>query len=206
MKTDKIILAILCAIGAVVFWYFGQPHKPEKTAAPAALERPVIETPGTESRPTASSAPASAPVSAPRNVDPETKIQLPSRVAAPRVGTGSPPPAPQIGTLVATPDHPPTLEPDKKMDALRITMHNFGQRFRGNPVGNNAEITAALKGGNPGGVNFLGDGLHTINDRGELCDDWGTPYFFHQLSGTEMEIRSAGPDKKMWTDDDLMIR
>jgi hypothetical protein len=45
-----------------------------------------------------------------------------------------------------------------------------------------------------------------VNGDGELVDPWGTPYFFHQLSGTDMEIRSAGPDKTMWTDDDLMTK
>jgi len=37
-----------------------------------------------------------------------------------------------------------------------------------------------------------------------LVDAWGTPFFFHQLSGHEMEIHSAGPDKIMWTADDLV--
>ena len=56
-------------------------------------------------------------------------------------------------------------------------------------------------------MNFLNadDGLR-VNADGELVDPWGTPYFFHQLSGTEMEIHSAGPDKKMWTDDDLVAK
>ena len=45
-----------------------------------------------------------------------------------------------------------------------------------------------------------------INARGELIDNWGTPFFFHQVSGTEMEIRSAGPDMKMWTADDLVTK
>ena len=44
------------------------------------------------------------------------------------------------------------------------------------------------------------------NERGELTDAWGTPYFFHQLSGTEMEIHSAGPDRRMFTGDDLIAR
>jgi len=39
-----------------------------------------------------------------------------------------------------------------------------------------------------------------------LVDAWGTPYFFHQLAAMEMEIRSAGPDKVMWTADDLVIK
>jgi hypothetical protein len=38
-----------------------------------------------------------------------------------------------------------------------------------------------------------------------MCDRWGTPYFFHQVSKTEMEIRSAGPDRRMWTGDDSQL-
>ena len=45
-----------------------------------------------------------------------------------------------------------------------------------------------------------------VNARGELVDNWGTPFFFHSLSRTEMEIRSAGPDHKMWTGDDLVMK
>ena len=75
-----------------------------------------------------------------------------------------------------------------------------------NPVGTNAEIMAAIMGKNsrqavlgpPEGVN--------LNSRGELIDEWGTPYFFHQLSRDVMEIHSAGPDKIMGTADDIVVR
>ena len=79
--------------------------------------------------------------------------------------------------------------------------------FGGNPVGVNSEITSALNGNNPKKINFIDPqaGMR-INANGELVDAWGTPFFFHQLSGTDMEIRSAGPDKKMWTIDDLVTR
>jgi len=79
--------------------------------------------------------------------------------------------------------------------------------FGGNPVGNNSEITKALNGANPKQANFIKPeaGMH-INGNGELVDSWGTPFFFHQLSATEMEIRSAGPDRTMWTSDDLVIK
>jgi hypothetical protein len=33
-----------------------------------------------------------------------------------------------------------------------------------------------------------------------------TPRQMHQLSGTVMEIRSAGPDRRMWTADDLVVK
>ena len=74
---------------------------------------------------------------------------------------------------------------------------------RGNPVGTNAEITGALLGDNIGQVKVALPVGATVNGRGEMCDLWGTPYFFHQLSGTRMEIRSAGPDRRLWTADDV---
>jgi hypothetical protein len=45
-----------------------------------------------------------------------------------------------------------------------------------------------------------------LNAEGELVDRWGTPYFFHQLSKTSMEIRSAGPSRQMGTTDDLITK
>ncbi len=75
-----------------------------------------------------------------------------------------------------------------------------------NPVGTNAEIMTSIMGKNarqavlgpPEGVN--------LNAKGELVDEWGTPYFFHQLSRDVMEIHSAGPDKVMGTADDVVVR
>ena len=75
----------------------------------------------------------------------------------------------------------------------------------GNPIGSNAEITAALTGKNKIRFAFIPPTHPAINRAGELCDRWGTPFFFHAESGTRMEIRSAGPDKKMWTDDDAVL-
>jgi hypothetical protein len=75
----------------------------------------------------------------------------------------------------------------------------------GNPVGENSEITAALKGRNRLGFAFIPVDCPAINAKGELCDRWGTPYFFHQLSGEQMEIRSAGPDRRLWTSDDEVL-
>lgn len=72
----------------------------------------------------------------------------------------------------------------------------------GNPVGENHEITAALTGANRHDFAFLPRTHRAINARGELCDRWGTPFRFHQMSGTHMEIRSAGPDRKFATVDD----
>jgi hypothetical protein len=75
----------------------------------------------------------------------------------------------------------------------------------GNPVGNNADITAALTGRNRLRLSLVPPDHPAINQNGELCDRWGTPFFFHAESATRMEIRSAGPDRKMWNDDDAIF-
>ncbi len=75
----------------------------------------------------------------------------------------------------------------------------------GNPVGENFEITAALLGDNPAQFAFIGTSHRALNAQGELCDRWGTPFRFHQLSGTQMEVRSAGPDRKFGTADDAIL-
>jgi hypothetical protein len=99
------------------------------------------------------------------------------------------------------------LTPITVMENMRAVFRRYSSRFGGNPVGVNRDITAALNGGNSRQVVFINpeDGLR-INEQGQLVDNWGTPFFFHQLSRAEMEIHSAGPDRKMWTADDLVIK
>ncbi len=75
----------------------------------------------------------------------------------------------------------------------------------GNPVGENDEITAALAGDNRLHFAFIAPTHPAINAAGQLCDRWGTPFRFHQLNGTDMELRSAGPDRKFGTADDVQF-
>jgi hypothetical protein len=99
------------------------------------------------------------------------------------------------------------LTPVTVLENMRAAFRQYQSRFRENPVGDNAEITRALNGGNPAKTIFVQaeDGLRQ-NSRGELIDIWGTPFFFHQLARTQMEVRSAGPDRRMWTADDLVMK
>ena len=73
----------------------------------------------------------------------------------------------------------------------------------GNPVGNNQDLVRAFLGDNPNGVIFLRPDNPAINKKGELCDRYGHPFFFHAESGTHMEVRSAGPDGVLFTSDDV---
>jgi len=97
--------------------------------------------------------------------------------------------------------------PDTVLQNAGRAVRQFGLMFGGNPVGTNPEITQQLSGQNSKHINFLSAeaGLR-INANGELVDPWGTPFFFHQLSGREMEIHSAGPDRVLWTADDLVAK
>jgi hypothetical protein len=75
----------------------------------------------------------------------------------------------------------------------------------GNPVGENVEIVRSLTGDNPLNLALVPKDHPALNPAGELTDRWGTPFRFHQLSGTRMEIRSAGPDRRFGTADDAVF-
>lgn len=117
--------------------------------------------------------------------------------------------AAQIMLAKAGPTNAPeitNMDPLAVMENTRTAIRNYGQRLGGNPIGSNEEITRALMGENPKQLNFISaDAGLRVNGKGELIDAWGTPFFFHQLSGEQMEIHSAGPDKLMWTLDDLVV-
>jgi hypothetical protein len=106
----------------------------------------------------------------------------------------------------------PPVAPDITRENITIALDNVQFAIRdhraalgGNPVGTNAEITSALFGDNLKQLRQpMPDGSR-INGNGELCDPWGSPYFFHQQSAQKMEVRSAGPDLKMWTSDDIQM-
>lgn len=109
-------------------------------------------------------------------------------------------PTPTAETAAATPSI------QTEMETVKFFLRDFRASLGQNPVGNNAEITKALMGANRTKTKFVVPGDSHVNANGELCDPWGTPYFFHALSATVMEIRTAGPDKRMWTADDIVLR
>jgi hypothetical protein len=71
------------------------------------------------------------------------------------------------------------------------------------PLPDNAAITAFLQGRNPHRVAWIRPGHPAVGAAGELLDRWGSPVFFHRESAGRSTFRSAGPDREMWTDDDL---
>jgi hypothetical protein len=106
----------------------------------------------------------------------------------------------------ATPLPPPDEAALIEADKVRLMIRDYHTSARENPVGTNAEIMAAVMGGNPRQAQLGPPEGMQLNQKGELIDRWGTPYFFHQLSRDQMEIRSAGADKVMWTEDDAVAK
>ncbi len=72
------------------------------------------------------------------------------------------------------------------------------------PLGENRETTAALTGQNPYRTRLLSPDSPWLNENQEFIDRWGTPLYFHAIGSKQVGIRSAGPDQKMWTSDDLI--
>lgn len=132
------------------------------------------------------------------------------------IPAGGRPPAPPAAAPLSSPAAPVTPpsppEPDVvakaviEVDKVGLMLRDYRTLMGENPVGPNAEIMKAVMGGNTKKARLGPPEGQQINGNGELMDRWGTPYFFHQESRTNMEIRSAGPDRKMWTEDDIIGR
>jgi hypothetical protein len=93
---------------------------------------------------------------------------------------------------------------DRQLLAVKQVLRDYRAAMGENPVGTNSEITRALLGVNSRKARFLPDEARV--DHGQLVDRWNHPYFFHQLSRSQIQVRSAGPDGKMWTTDDELSR
>lgn len=99
--------------------------------------------------------------------------------------------------------HGTGVTPEEDLQILQTLLEGYRRALHANPSGENAEIIAALRGANSLGIAVLAPKHHAIRKDGQLVDRWGTPYFFHSISTTHTEIRSAGPDRRLWTADDI---
>jgi len=67
----------------------------------------------------------------------------------------------------------------------------------------NRDFARLLKGENPHELVYVSADHSIYNEEGYLIDRWNTPLFFHPLSQGKVEIRSAGPDRELFTKDDI---
>lgn len=199
-------IALLAATVAMYFIGLNQSTKPERRSKPPA--EPVDSSQVQQRLPDGS-------------IPPPTVNQLPPAEPADQAASNpanppSSPPVPLVpesgnttgSAMPSAPASSPVSEQDVAADLenVQFALRDFRSALGENPVGTNAEITKALTGDNLKQVKVPLPPGNQLNENGELLDRWGTPYFFHQLSGTEMEVRSAGPDRKMWTADDKQVK
>lgn len=176
MRKFFVIGAVLLLVVGLIWW---------RSNPPASAE--VKETP----------LPAS-PTSSDKSAQPQTIF------ASDSSGESAPSDAATEMTLQRPVIHHDT-NAQQQVDQLSFVLRDYRLALSQNPIGTNAEITAALLGNNRKQVRFDIPAGSSIKNN-ELCDPWGVAYFFHQLSNSSMEIRSAGPDQTMWTNDDLIAR
>jgi len=74
-----------------------------------------------------------------------------------------------------------------------------------NPIGGNADLAAALQGENPNREVLVRKTNPVFSSESLLIDRWGTPLVVHPEAWRQLTLRSAGPDKTPYTDDDLVL-
>jgi hypothetical protein len=99
------------------------------------------------------------------------------------------------------------ITPQNDLELLSNTLTNFltvSKQAASRPLSANEEWSAALRGKRPGAEVWISDQHRILDSEKRLIDRWKSPLHFHSLGAQKWEIRSAGPDQKMWTGDDLM--
>lgn len=85
------------------------------------------------------------------------------------------------------------------LEDAELLVKDFGRH----PLADNRDFVRFLSGRNPHRVAWIRPGHPSVNAAGELVDRWGSPLFFHRESATSTTLRSAGPDRRLWTADDV---
>jgi len=100
-----------------------------------------------------------------------------------------------------------TLPEQEAMDLINSLFASAGKFANDGDVPGltNVEMTNLLLGENKKSIAYLPDDHPRINEFGQLTDSWGTAYEFHTVSSLRVEVTSAGPDRELFTDDDIEL-
>ncbi len=201
MKPRVLAILAACALIAMIIGVATRPGTPPRNTP----EKPTTVTPTKpEISPQSDNPPAPAPPVPPAIPPAPVKPRTEESRASGRRDLANPlvPPSFLETTrpAVAAPDS--ALGPE--FDKITVMFRDYRTTIGENPVGTNSEIMKAIMGGNAKGAMLGPPEGQSVNGNGELVDPWGTPYFFHQLTSDLMEIRSAGPDRRMWNEDDII--
>lgn len=131
-------------------------------------------------------------------------LPLFSLLVAHRAHVDAPTPGAAAVTAAPAPD-PQLAEASNEVLRLRAALGNFLLAVKDPyrpPLGDNRDIAAALAGRNRLGLIFVPTNDPALRD-GQLVDRWGTPYWFHPRAPDAIDVASAGPDRTLFTADDL---
>ena len=126
--------------------------------------------------------------------------------AKPKQTPASSPIQTAVSSLAAelnSPNHPP----ERDLEIIHALLRQYLKRLhnrQGHPIGDDIDLVEVLTGRNPMHQVILPPNHPAISSDGHLRDRWGTPYFVHPRGNNFFEIRSAGPDKKLFTSDDII--
>lgn len=81
-------------------------------------------------------------------------------------------------------------------------MRAYLNEYSSMPTGTAAEIMSQLLGNNVRQIVFFEVSSSSLDSSGAFMDPWDTPYRI-SINGTNVETRSAGPDMKFGTKDDI---
>ena len=104
----------------------------------------------------------------------------------------------------ADPSTPP-LEDLKKIHRVvtgYFSVIKDSSRF---PIGGNEDLAAALRGENPNREVFIKPDHPVFSAAGLLIDRWDSPVIVHPEAWKQLELRSAGPDRIPYNEDDLVL-
>jgi hypothetical protein len=116
------------------------------------------------------------------------------------------PPASSASPLAAS-LHSPEKTAQDDVDTLHQIIRQYleaMQRRPGRPIGDDVDLARALKGDNPLKLAVVRQDHPSFSADGHMRDRFGTPYHLHARSASLIDVRSAGPDRQLFTADDLV--
>lgn len=178
--TTYILTLLLLVLLSVVGWIFHTLTSPELQQA-VARKKSTAASPATAGTAPVMALPATTPQFSSGGVDLELQAKADS---------------------LHSPDHPP----EQDLQIVADFLETYARGTGGAPIGDNADITAAITGTQfPGQKARVFPRNHRAVKDGKLVDRWGEALWFHPNSGNSMEIRSGGPDKQLFTPDDVIL-
>ena len=135
---------------------------------------------------------------------PQSALQPEVPHPAPLLPTSTTTAAERLLEGYADPATPP-IEDLKKIHHVITGYFSIAKDASRFPIGGNADLAAALRGENSNREAYLPAGHPVFSKDGLLIDRWGTPLVVHPEAWSQLELRSAGPDRQPYTADDLLL-